>query len=222
MIPPKLLLASISPRRQTMLTWTGWIFDIQPSSIDETPLPGENARDYVVRISQAKAAAVAPFAVAGLVVVAADTIVVLDGKILGKPENSGHARTMLQQLRGRDHQVLTAISTYQPAKGLRENDLCVSSVPMRAFTDHEMEEYINSGDPLDKAGAYAIQHAGFHPVHQFSGCFASVMGLPLCHLTRILKKLNVPSEVDVPAECQKNLGYQCPIFKQVLAGQDIG
>lgn len=222
MLPPKLLLASISPRRQSMLAWTGWIFDIQPSSVDETPLPGEEAQTYVVRMAQAKAAAVAPFAVAGLVVVAADTIVVDEGQILGKPENANGARTMLNQLRGREHQVLTAISIFQPAKGRRENDLCITKVPMRAYSDQEIEAYIESGDPLDKAGAYAIQHGGFKPVHNFHGCFASVMGLPLCHLTRALQKMDVSPEVDVAFVCQKNLGYQCPIFKQVLAGQDVG
>jgi hypothetical protein len=92
---------------------------------------------------------------------------------------------------------------------------------MRAYTDAEMESYIASGDPLDKAGAYAIQHAAFHPVEGFAGCFACVMGFPLCHLTRTLQKFNIVPRLNVAQTCQQALSYSCPVFQAVLDGQNI-
>jgi predicted house-cleaning NTP pyrophosphatase (Maf/HAM1 superfamily) len=93
---------------------------------------------------------------------------------------------------------------------------------MRPYSDREMETYIASGDPLDKAGAYAIQDAGFHPVETLNGCYASVMGLPLCHLTRSLRKIEITPRKDIPEECQTSLGYTCPIFTAVLRGEQAG
>jgi predicted house-cleaning NTP pyrophosphatase (Maf/HAM1 superfamily) len=93
---------------------------------------------------------------------------------------------------------------------------------MRDYSDEELEAYVQTGDPLDKAGAYGIQHAGFHPVERLEGCFASVMGLPLCHLVRTLRQLDVAPNADVPGECQATLNYQCPISRQVLRGDQIG
>jgi len=101
-------------------------------------------------------------------------------------------------------------------------DLCVTDVPMRKYSDEEIEAYAASGDPLDKAGAYAIQHAGFHPVDGLSGCYASVMGLPLCHLTRSLRKLGVEPETDIAAECQAALSYDCPVSAAILRGEMVG
>jgi septum formation protein len=101
-------------------------------------------------------------------------------------------------------------------------DLCITDVPMRSYTDEEIRAYVLSGDPLDKAGAYAIQHAGFQPVESISGCYASVMGLPLCHLQRALRKVDIVPATDLPAGCQATLQYECPIFSRVLAGEDIG
>jgi predicted house-cleaning NTP pyrophosphatase (Maf/HAM1 superfamily) len=101
-------------------------------------------------------------------------------------------------------------------------DLCVTDVPMRAYSEEEIQAYVLTGDPLDKAGAYAIQHAGFRPVESLAGCYASVMGLPLCHLTRSLRRLNILPKTGLAAECQAALQYECPIFSRVLAGEDIG
>jgi len=125
---------------------------------------------------------------------------------------------MLLSLRGRTHQVLTAIAVHT-AEGELLRDLSVDDVPMRAYSSAEMEAYVASGDPLDKAGAYAIQHPGFHPAENFSGCYASVMGLPLCHLVRTLARKGLTPPVDVPAACQADLGYACPVFAAVLTNQ---
>lgn len=222
MLTPLILLASASPRRQQMLAWTGWTFEVQPADVDESLLPGEAPAAYVSRLAESKARAVEPFGVIAQVVLAADTTVADDFGLLGKPATPDEALEMLRRLRGRSHRVFTAITVSQPGKRRRVSDLCVSQVPMRAYSDAEMEAYVASGDPLDKAGAYAIQHAGFHPVENFRGCFASVMGLPLCHLARSMAKLGLTPPVDIPAVCQQNLRYDCPISQKVLAGENTG
>ncbi len=101
-------------------------------------------------------------------------------------------------------------------------DLCITDVPMRDYTDAEIDLYVATGDPLDKAGAYAIQSPAFHPVERLAGCYASVMGLPLCHLTRSLRKLGIEPKTDISAECQKHLNYDCPVTKAILAGENVG
>jgi MAF protein len=138
------------------------------------------------------------------------------GAILGKPNDADQARAMLRQLRGRSHQVLTALAVLQSRSDRLLTDVCVTDVPMRAYTEAEIEAYVASGDPLDKAGAYAIQHAGFHPVASLAGCYANVVGLPLCHLARTLRKLSLPPRADLPQACQAALGYQCPVYDQIL------
>jgi len=90
---------------------------------------------------------------------------------------------------------------------------------MRDYTDEEIHTYIQTGGPLDKAGAYAIQHAQFHPVVRLSGCFASVMGLPMCHVTRLMQKMNIYPNADVPAQCQAHMEYECPVYQAVLSGE---
>ena len=123
---------------------------------------------------------------------------------------------MLRQLRARTHQVLTALAVLQTGSGRLLLDICVTDVPMRAYSDAEIEAYVASGDPLDKAGAYAIQHAGFHPVKSLDGCYANVVGLPLCHLARMLHRLGLPPRANLPLACQAALGYQCPVYEQIL------
>jgi hypothetical protein len=93
---------------------------------------------------------------------------------------------------------------------------------MRNYSDEEIDAYVFSGDPLDKAGAYAIQHPDFHPVESMTGCYASVMGLPMCHLVRVLRKLDVTPNGDVPANCQIYLHYQCPVSRRILSGEQAG
>lgn len=222
MAQPTFLLASNSPRRKQMITWTGWSFTVRPADIDETQLPGEAPAAYVQRLAQQKARVAAPDTVAGQVVLAADTIVADGNALLGKPTTPGEAREMLTRLRGRTHQVYTALVLYDPVAPHMVTDLCVTQVPMRDYTDTEIDAYVASGDPLDKAGAYGIQHAGFHPVERFSGCYASVMGLPLCHLVRSARRMGLEPPAQVPESCQMNLGYDCPITAAVLRGEQIG
>ncbi len=215
-----LFLASNSPRRKQLLA-LGWPFTLAPAEVDESPLPGEPSADYVLRLAQEKARAALSAAAAtvpGLdgTFLAADTTVSDAGAILGKPADAAEARRMLVRLRGRTHQVYTALALLRSADGLLLTDRCATDVPMRAYTDAEMEAYIASGDPLDKAGAYAIQHPGFHPVEGLSGCYANVMGLPLCHLARTLNKLGQPIPSSLPAACQSTLGYTCTVYEQVL------
>jgi predicted house-cleaning NTP pyrophosphatase (Maf/HAM1 superfamily) len=126
---------------------------------------------------------------------------------------------MLERLRARTHQVYTALTVVHTGNNLIFADLACTDVPMRAYSDAEMQAYIDSGDPFDKAGGYAIQHAGFHPAEALSGCYANVVGLPLCHLTRTLTKLGIEPAGNVPENCQHTLGYDCPVFEQVLQGE---
>ena len=216
------LLASNSPRRQQMVSWTGWTFTVQPADLDESRLPGESPAVYVTRLAVAKARAVAEQSETTQLILAADTIVVDGDILLGKPSSAAEAVKMLRQLRWRTHQVFTAIALLDPVTQMLETDLCVSQVPMREYSDAEITAYVASGDPMDKAGAYAIQHAEFHPVQNFSGCYASVMGLPLCHLERTARYFGVEPLNDVPAECQSNLNYTCPIFAAVQRGEQAG
>jgi septum formation protein len=218
---PTIILASNSPRRRQLLTWTGWSFQVSPVDIDETPYPGEDPGGYVSRLAQAKAEAGARQALPGSLILAADTIVADGQVLLGKPAGPDEAFAMLRRLKGRSHQVYTAIHLISTSDGRSTSDRCRANVPMRAYSDDEIAAYVETGDPLDKAGAYAIQHAGFHPVENFRGCYACVVGLPLCHLVRSMARLGFSPVNDVPSICQANLNYGCPVYAAVLRGEDI-
>lgn len=218
---PTLILASNSPRRRQLLAWTGWDFIVSAAEIDETPFPGEAPGPYVSRLARAKGEARTHQAPIGSLILAADTIVADGPILLGKPVGPAEARRMLQSLRGRVHQVYTAITVIEAGSGRASSEICCADVPMRAYSDAEIEAYIASGDPLDKAGAYAIQHAGFHPVENFAGCYACVVGLPLCHLVRAMARLGYRPAPNVPATCQANLGYVCPVYSTILVSQQV-
>ncbi len=223
MTQARLILASNSPRRRQMLGWTGWAFELEAADLNEDPLPGEPPGEYVLRLAGEKARKVANrYAGEPVMVLAADTTVADGSDILGKPADAAEARAMLRRLRGRTHQVYTALALMDVRRSLLAQDVCVSQVPMRQYSDVEMEEYIQSGDPFDKAGAYAIQHPRFRPVVNFGGCFASVMGLPLCHLQRLAVRLDLTPPQDIPHQCQSNLKYSCPIWQAVLNGEPVG
>ncbi|MEI8132388.1 MAG: Maf family protein [Leptolinea sp.] len=216
----KIVLASNSPRRKELISLTGWIFSTSPADIDETPRSGEAPENYVTRLAKEKAAACRN---EGLeLILAADTIVVDANQIMGKPLNEEESRRMLVQLRGHTHQVMTAVVLFDSGTGRLEEELCLTHVPMRTYSDAEIDTYIASGDPFDKAGAYAIQHSGFHPVASFHGCFASVMGLPLCHVKRMAKSFEKPVADSMVTECQRINQYTCSIFQQVAHGAEIG
>ena len=211
-----LLLASNSPRRKQLLALGNWNFNIVVSDVDESQLADETPKDYVLRLAQAKALAVVEKAHPENIIIGSDTAVVDGNEILGKPKDEMDAVRMLKQLRGHTHQVFTGVAVYRVDGESMLTELCVTDVPMRNYSDDEIQAYVKTGDPLDKAGAYAIQHPDFQPVESMSGCYASVMGLPMCHVLRTLKKLDVYAMADVPLGCQSLLNYQCPVSNEIL------
>lgn len=206
-----LILASNSPRRQQLLSLGGWIFNVAVADVDESQHSGEAPGDYVLRLAEAKARKSAERAHPGGVVIAADTSVVDEGEILGKPLDEQDAVRTLKRLRGHTHQVYTGLALLRVSDDYSLTDLTITDVPVRTYSDDEIGAYVQSGDPLDKAGAYAIQHAGFHPVENLTGCFASVMGLPLCRLSNLLAQFDIFPEAAVSIRCQAELHYDCPI-----------
>ena len=214
-----LLLASNSPRRKQLLALGNWKFNIVVSDVDESQLAGETPKEYVLRLAQAKALAVAKKADPDNIIIGSDTAVINGDEILGKPKDEEDAERMLKQLRGHTHQVYTGVAVHRIRDGKMLTEVCITDVPMRAYSDDEIKAYVQTGDPLDKAGAYAIQHPDFQPVESMSGCYASVMGLPMCHVVRTLQKLNVHSLADVPMACQTLLNYQCPVSDAILHGE---
>ncbi len=188
---PRLILASASPRRRALVAELGLPFEVDHADVDETPLPPEAAGDYTARLALAKARAVAARHGHGLVL-GADTTVILDGQVLGKPPDTAAAEAMLWALRGRRHEVTTALALVDAADGRCWTDSETTAVWMRAYSAAEIRVYVASGDPLDKAGAYAIQHAGFHPVDRIEGSRTNVIGLPLPLTAQLLRRAGLP------------------------------
>ena len=213
--PVNLILASNSPRRKQLLALTDLNFIVSAADVDESQYENESPNDYVVRLAKKKARAIT--ADANQIILASDTTVVDGSQILGKPKDNADAIAMLTQLRGRTHQVYTGIALLRVSDGILLTDICVTDVPMRNYSDEEIRSYVATGDPLDKAGAYAIQHPEFSPVASMNGCYASVMGLPLCHVTRLLRRMDIHLKTDVPSNCQKLLEYDCPVYDSVIA-----
>ncbi len=185
---PQLILASTSPRRRELVTRLGLPFEFSSVDVDESPRDGESPEQMVRRLSLAKAEqAVAAHPEA--IVVAADTIGAIDGVILGKPTDAEDAARMLRQLRGRPHVVYSGIIV---ARGQRVTEQIVTTtVWMRDYSDAEIAAYVATGDPLDKAASYAIQHPIFQPVARIDGCYANVMGLPLCRAYLGLREFGI-------------------------------
>ncbi len=182
-----LCLASGSPRRADILRGAGLLFEIDPAEVDEsawiTGLTGTAPAQSAARLAAGKAQAVA-LRHPESIVLAADTLVVLDGQILGKPANPDEARDMLRQLRGREHEVITGVAVVYGENSAV--DTRTTSVNMRGYAPEEVEAYITGGSPLDKAGAYGIQDQPFSPASSISGCYLNVVGLPLCLTSRLL------------------------------------
>jgi septum formation protein len=191
-----IVLASASPRRRELLDRLGLSFVVAPTGVDETRIPSESPSQYALRLAAAKARAAAAGA-ADALVLGSDTIVVLEDEILGKPSSDADAREYLERLRARDHQVLTAVAVYDTADGRLESGTERTRVWMRNYTADEVSAYIDSGDPLDKAGAYAIQHDGFHPVARLEGSRTNVIGLPLGLVRELLDRFGVEVPVSV-------------------------
>ncbi len=196
-----IILASTSPRRQAFLKALGLNFTLCAADVDETPLPSELPAALAHRLAVAKARAVARLREAPALVVAADTVVALDDVLMGKPVSAAEARTMLTALRGRDHHVVSAVSVLESGSSLQHTLVHDTVVTMRLYTNDEIDDYIATGDPFDKAGAYAIQHPVFRPVASIEGCFACVMGLPLADLRTLLAMFGVEIAVALPPIC---------------------
>jgi MAF protein len=198
----RFILASQSPRRRQLVGLLGYPFDILIADVDEDVHLARPPAEYVLHTARQKAEAIAgrltPSAGLRRFIIAADTTVALEGEILGKPATAAEARQMLRRLRARDHDVHTAVCVVADG-GDELTSVHTSIVTMRDYTDREIEAYIDSGEPFDKAGAYGIQHAAFRPVARLDGCFLGVMGLSLCDLIPLLRRLDVPDRFDPAA-----------------------
>ena len=182
-----IILASQSPRRLHLLESAGFIVEVMPSHIDETPLADESAHDMVMRLCQAKALACP---IKNQAVVAADTLVSIHGQALGQPEDAAHAKRMLQQLSGQTHTVLTAVCVRLGQACLQER-VC-TDVSFRELSDAAIDAYVAHNEVLDKAGAYAIQGAAASFITRVDGALDNVIGLPVHTTTRMLKQLEKP------------------------------
>jgi len=211
---PYLVLASNSPRRRQLLSMTRLPFMVKVADVDESPVENEKPANYVLRLAEVKARAIQ--ADTDQIVLAADTTVVDGDDILGKPVDEAEAVAMLTRLRGHTHQVYTGIALLRQSDGLLLRDLCFTNVPMRDYSDEEIRAYVATGDPLDKAGAYAIQHPKFKPVARMDGCYASVMGLPVCHAILQLRKMDIQPDTDFFRSCETLLEYNCPVSDKIL------
>ena len=188
----RLILASASPRRRELLARLGVPFDVRPSEIEERLTPGVPAATLALALARAKARDVGDRLRAAnevpALLLGADTLVVLDKRPLGKPASRDEARAMLRALRGRGHEVVTAVVVRLEVSGGREATAAVTSqVVMRAYTDREIDDYVATGEPDDKAGAYAVQGEGAHLVARVDGCYTNVVGLPLRTTARLLR-----------------------------------
>ena len=184
-----LVLASKSPRRRELLGIAGFMFSVISADVDETPLDGEPPRDYTLRVSKKKANAVIDYVNGYPLILAADTTVAYGETIFGKPTNAKEAEAMLVALRGRTHQVHTAVVVLDSKTNQMESEIATTDVPMRNFTDQEIADYIASGDPFDKAGSYAIQNEAFHPVDHIEGSYHNVVGFPVDEITLALDEV---------------------------------
>ena len=199
-----LVLASASPRRRELIAHLGVPFEVAVSGVDETVQAGELPDALARRLARAKAIEVAG-AHSSAVVLAADTIVVLDGAVLNKPVDAADARCMLARLRDREHDVITAVAVAKDGEVRVEAPS--SRVTMRPYSDQEVETWIASGGPFDKAGAYAVQDPAFAPVARIEGCYCNVMGLPLWAALRMLRDAGIEArDVEMPERC-----LACPL-----------
>jgi septum formation protein len=203
------VLASASPRRQALLALLGKPFRVLPTSMDETVSPGASAEATVISLALAKARIAAAKAPTSFVL-AADTLVELEGRIIGKPMDAGEAVEMLRSLRGRWHAVWTGVALVLGASGYQDVRSVAASVLMRTYSDAEIVAYVATGDPMDKAAAYAVQHAAFDPVARLRGCRANVMGLPICEVHGMLASAAILDSVAPVMRCSVMLGITCP------------
>ena len=189
----KIVLSSRSPRRREMLTRAGLHIEIHPGSVDESAIPAKTPREFALKAALLKANDVAHH-YADALIIAADTIVVLDNVILGKPRDEAEARAMLIQLSGRTHQVITGVAVKDTLRGHTALDAVTTAVTFHTLSRGQIDEYIASGDPMDKAGAYGIQNIGDSFVEGIDGDYDNVVGLPMAKVMEMLDMLSVESQ----------------------------
>lgn len=218
----KLILASGSPRRRALIQLLDYPSQVVVSDVDEDAITIADPAAYVLETARQKASAVAhrlaensplQSSVEKRILVAADTTVALDGEILGKPVDAAAARDMLHRQRNHHHLVHTAIVLMDVDSGRHVDGVNSTVVTMRAYTDEEIEAYIATGDPFDKAGAYAIQHPLFRPVAAVEGCYLTVVGLSICHLALLLEEMGIPPRVQTAALWEVHRGFECPLLE---------
>ncbi len=212
----RFILASQSPRRRELMRLLGYPFSIEVADADEGSVTNADPALNVVETARLKVKIVAglqkrPFP-NRTIILAADTIVALDGQMLGKPANVADAHDMLVALRGRQHAVHTGFALFDLNRHVELTGVHTATVTMRPYRDDEITTYIASGDPMDKAGAYAIQHPQFRPVADLNGCYLGVMGLSICHLLTSLKELETPQNADLTAVALAHRQYACPLL----------
>ena len=190
----KLILASASARRAEILQAAGLHFSVLSSAVDETPIAGESPQDLVQRLADAKAELVAARAAGPAIVIAADTEVVLDGQVLGKPRTSEDARQMLKKLSGRTHKVITGVTLVRLPDAERRQFVESTQVQFALIPDEEITRYLGTGEPFDKAGSYAIQGRAGRYVPRIDGCYFNIVGLPLARLCAALTELGWSQE----------------------------
>ncbi len=184
----RLILASESPRRYELLKQVGLDLEVIPSRVAEDSLGAELPREHVLRLAEAKAAEVAA-QYADRWVIAADTIVCINGSILGKPKDREEAAEMLRRLSGREHRVWTGFSVCHAVKGKSDREVAQTAVRIKPLSPAEIIWYVQTGEPFDKAGGYAIQGIGSFMIESIQGSYTNVIGLPLCELIRMLTRL---------------------------------
>ena len=185
----KLILASASPRRAQILHEAGLSFSVVSSATDETPYPSETPQQLVQRLADAKADLVAARAVGPSIIIAADTVVVLEGQILGKPRSTDDARRMLQLFSGRTHSVITGVSLVRLPEIVRRQFVETTLVHFAALSSEEISRYLATEEPYDKAGAYAIQGRAGRYIPRIEGCYFNIVGLPLSRTLAALHEL---------------------------------
>ena len=198
---PQLILASQSPRRRKLIELLRLSVRAVTADVDEESVDHPDPRTNVVRTADLKAQAVAA-TFPEAIIIAADTTVAIDGHMLGKPAGAIEAAAMLTRLRGREHQVHTGLVLRQASSSRHVYSVSSTDVVMRAYSDEEIGKYVASADPLDKAGAYAIQHPDFAPVEQVRGCYSGVVGLSMCQLSVALRRLGIDVDLNVAERTQ--------------------
>ncbi len=211
--PPRVVLASASPRRRELLAVAGLNFQVIPANVDESVIPGESAQEMVRRLSRVKAQTIADTLESGYVV-GADSTVVFENRPVGKPVDSADAARMLRMLSGTNHQVSTGVTVIDVATGQSLTDCMTGDIALRELADDEIQTSVATGSPLDKAGAYAIQDEDLKPGELVGGCFTNVVGLPVCRVRQMLAELGCPLPPDWAVPAQPRCKTDCPFREQ--------